>query len=95
MTTTATINPFATGKALMPDCQGYHPIAILADGELLCEHCVGDPTNPVIDGTGKLPANGDPSDDQWTVVAWMASDVIQADSDAVEQCAHCYRTWVS
>lgn len=89
--TTDTINPFATGASPMPDCQGYHPIALVADGELLCEHCVADPTNPVIDGTDDGVPIDDPADEQWTVVSWMNSETLD-DSD---QCSHCYRTWVS
>ena len=92
MTTMTTINPFAAGTSPAPDCQGYHPIAIVADGELLCEHCVMDATNPIIDGTGTLPADGDPADDQWTVVAWTNSGDLE---DHGEQCAHCYRRWFS
>jgi alkylhydroperoxidase family enzyme len=91
-TTTTTINPFAAGTSPAPDCQGYHPIAIVADGELLCEHCVMDASNPIIDGTGRLPADGDPADDQWTVVAWTNSGDLD---DHGEQCGHCYRRWFS
>lgn len=85
----AYVNPFAAGTSKSPDCQGYHPIAVLGDGELLCEHCVNDETNPIIDGTGGFES-GDPSDAQWTVISWMASDTVVEG----EGCAHCGRTWV-
>lgn len=84
------VNPFAAGTSTSPDCQGYHPIAVLADGELLCEHCVNDETNPIIDGTGGFETV-DPSDAQWTVISWMASDTVVEG----EGCAHCGRGWTS
>lgn len=90
-TPTRVSNPFADRTSKTPDCQGYHPVALVADGELLCEHCVLDPFNPVIDGTGPGHRVDDPSDEQWTVVSWMASDVLDAD----DQCSHCYRKWVT
>ena len=82
-------NEFVDGVHPAPDCQGYHPIALVADGELLCEHCVMDPTNPV-----QYRPNGDvdywDSDAQWTVVAWTHSGDLDGED---HQCAHCYRDW--
>ena len=89
---TPTINPFAAGTSPAPDCQGYHPIALVADGELLCEHCVMDASNPIIDGTDQRYPYADMAieDAQWTVIGWMNSGDLEDDTD---QCSHCYRTW--
>lgn len=86
-----TTNPFADGRSETPDCQGYHPVAVLLDGELLCEHCVIDPTNPVIDGTDERWPLADtaPEDVQWTVISWATSETFTDD-----ECSHCGRRWV-
>ena len=83
-------NEFVQGLHPQPDCQGYHPIGICADAELLCEHCIMDPTNPVLYRPGYENMTGDP-DSQWTIVGWTNSGDFEDPED--EQCAHCGRGW--
>lgn len=68
--------------AKVPDCMGYLPIAVTDDGDVLCERCVLDPTNPVHEAT-----TGERSPDGWGVVGWSHS----GDVDEPEFCGHCAR----
>ncbi len=81
--TTLSDNPFASGAAELPDLWGGQSlIAVMEDGEDLCERCVTDPTNPVANHVGRrCSAEGD----GWAVVAWEGT--ASREEDAI--CAHC------
>lgn len=70
-------NPFATGLLDLPDPGGYALLAVLEDGELLCEACLRNPDNPVHPGD---------YGDGWGVCGFITNE--SADD---EQCAHCHK----
>ncbi len=72
-------------RDLVPDCQGYLPIAVTDDGDTLCEQCVLDPTNPV-----HVAGPNDSYPDGWGVAGWIHSGACES----LTVCAHCYRVLV-
>ena len=65
---------------LIPDIfGGVRLIAIMDDGESLCETCVRDQTNPVHRG-------GD--GDGWRIEGWTTT----GDLEEPDHCAHCNKT---
>lgn len=76
-----TTNPFAD-PSNMPDVfGGVALLAVMDDGEFLCEKCLTDSNNPVHDERGK----SDPERDGWGVVALIGSN----DIEEAANCAHC------
>jgi hypothetical protein len=76
-------NPFPN-RANVPDVfGGVALLALLDDGETLCERCLVDPSNPVHDARN----DSDALRDGWGVVAFFTSD----ECESTEICAHCNR----
>lgn len=67
--------------AKVPDTMGYTPYAITDDGDVLCETCVLDPTNPVHDHDVNARSGGD----GWGIIGWGHS----GDLEEPENCSHC------
>lgn len=65
-------------RPVVPDAMGYTPFAVCDDGEVLCEQCVRDETNPVHTG-GEA--------DGWRVDGWSHTGEVES----FTACAHCYR----
>lgn len=81
------VNPFAD-RANVPDVfGGVSLMALMDDGETLCEQCLIDPRNPVHDARVT-----DEWRDGWGVVGFFTSG--ECDEGSLEICAHCNRTIV-
>jgi hypothetical protein len=72
----------------IPEPGGYNLIALMDDGDTLCEWCVRDPFNPVTDRRTDNRATW--RGDGWGVVAWVTT----GDTEGFTACAHCNRVLV-
>lgn len=80
-------------KDKVPDTMGYIPIAVTDDGDVLCEKCVLDPTNPVHDASPEIPTSViylDMGQDGWGVVGWDHS----GNAEEEVTCSHCNKVIV-
>lgn len=75
-------------KDKVPDTMGYIPIAVTDDGDVLCEACVLDPTNPVHEHDYAKHSSGG---DGWGVIAWTHSGEVEGP----EHCSHCHKELAS
>lgn len=64
----------------IPDAMGYALIAYTDDGDMLCEVCVRESTNPV-----HKSEMGEYTGDGWGVIGWGHS----GDTDTCFDCGHC------
>lgn len=71
----------------IPEPGGYNLIAVMDDGDVLCEWCVRDPFNPIEDRRKDHHAGGYTG---WGLVGWSTT----GDTDSYTVCANCNRVLV-